>query len=82
MIQCVGRTPESFTVDSDGPVHELLPDPQDGWRWWWQHHELAAEIEVQRDHRAVTWKHVAEEMGIGVARSGAWTSCGTARPSA
>src|SRR5262245_33408786 len=37
MIQWVGRTPESFTVDPEGAVHELLPSPGERrWRWWWR----------------------------------------------
>jgi hypothetical protein len=67
MIQWVGRTPESFTVDPDGAVHELLPDPQGRWRWWWAHHDLASEIDAKRQDRGMTWKQVADEMGVKVA---------------
>ena len=68
MIQWVGRTPESFTVDPDGAVHELLPDPEGGrWRWWWRHHDLASEVDAQRQERDMTWKQVADELGVKVA---------------
>ena len=67
MIQWVGRTPESFTVDPDGAVHELLPDPQGRWRWWWAHHDLASEVDAKRQDRDMTWKQVADEMGVKVA---------------
>src|SRR5688572_14851283 len=75
MIQWTGRTPESFTVDPDGAVHELLPDPQgpgDGWdhrragqwRWWWNNPELASELEIRRQSLDMTWKQVAEDLGV------------------
>jgi DNA-binding XRE family transcriptional regulator len=67
MIQWVGRTPESFTVDPDGAVHELLPDPQGQWRWWWAHHDLASAVDAQRQERGMTWKQAADEMGVGTA---------------
>lgn len=66
MIQWVGRTPESFTVDPGGGVHELLPDPSPGrWRWWWAHHELAAEVGARRADLGLSWEEVAEVMGLG-----------------
>lgn len=66
MIQWVGRTPESFTVDPDGGVHELLPDPGAGkWRWWWAHLDLAAEVDSKRQEREMSWKEAAAEMGVG-----------------
>lgn len=67
MIQWVGRTPESFTVDPDGAVHEVLPDPQGRWRWWWAHHELASEIDAKRQEQGMKWADVADEMGVKVA---------------
>ena len=67
MIQWVARTPESFTVDPGGAVHELLPDPQGHWRWWWLHHDLASEVDMQRQDRDTTWKQVADEMNVPVA---------------
>ena len=66
MIQWVGRTPESFTVEPDGGVHELLPDPSPGrWRWWWAHHDLATEVDVKRCDLGLSWEEVAEAMGLG-----------------
>ncbi|MGH9044142.1 MAG: hypothetical protein ACRDVP_04795 [Acidimicrobiales bacterium] len=67
MIQWVGRTPESFTVDPDGAVHALLPDPQGRWRWWWAHHDLASEINAKRQDEEMTWRQVADEMGVKTA---------------
>jgi hypothetical protein len=67
MIQWVGRTPESFTVDPKGAVHEPLPDPHGPWRWWWAHHDLASAVDARRQHRGITWKQVAEDMGVEVA---------------
>lgn len=68
MIQWVGRTPESFTVDPDGATHELLPDPAPGrWRWWWAHHDLAAAIDARRQECDLSWEQVADEMGVGIA---------------
>lgn len=67
MIQWVGRTPESFTVDPEGAVHELLPDPDGRWRWWWAHHDLASEVDVKRQSQEMSWKQVAEEVGVKVA---------------
>jgi hypothetical protein len=67
MIQWVGRTPESFTVEPDGAVHELLPDPGGRWRWWWNHRDLAESIDVRREERDLSWQQVADEMGVGVA---------------
>ena len=67
MIQWVGRTPESFTVDPEGAVHELLPDPEGRWRWWWLHHDLAAAVDRQRVDRSLTWDEAAAEMGVPVA---------------
>jgi hypothetical protein len=66
MIQWVGRTPESFTVDPEGAVHELLPDPRGRWRWWWNHHDLASAIDAERHDRELTWHQVADEMGVAV----------------
>ena len=65
MIQWVGRTPESFTVDPDGGVHEFLPDPSPRrWRWWWAHHHLAAEVDAKRRHLELSWEEVTEAMGL------------------
>jgi hypothetical protein len=65
MIQWVGRTPESFTVDPEGAVHELLPDPGDqGWRWWWRCRDLAADLEAQRLERKLTRKALVAELGL------------------
>ena len=65
MIQWVGRTPESFTVDPSGGVHELLPDPSPGrWRWWWAHHDLAAEVDAKRLDLDLSWEEVAQAMGL------------------
>ena len=68
MIQWVGRTPESFTVDPDGAVHAPLPDPGPGggWRWWWAHHDLAAAVDAQRAARDLSWEEAAGEMGVPV----------------
>lgn len=66
MIQWVGRTPESFTVDPDGAIHELLPNPEGQWRWWWQHLDLAAAIETQREERGLSVEAVADEMMLDV----------------
>ena len=53
------------TVDPDGAVHELLPDPRPGrWRWWWLHHDLASEVDAKRQDRAMTWKQVGDELGV------------------
>lgn len=64
MIQWVGRTPESFTVDPDGAVHEPLPDPEGRWRWWWHHHDLAAAVEAKRRELGLDWPGAASAMGI------------------
>lgn len=65
MIQWVGRTPESFTVDPSGGVHELLPDPSPArWRWWWAHHDLAAAVDAKRRVLDLSWQEVAESMGL------------------
>ena len=65
MIQWVGRTPESFTVDPDGAVHELLPDPgEQGWRWWWRHRDLASALEAGRLERGLTPEQLARELGL------------------
>lgn len=65
MIQWVGRTPESFTVDPGGAVHELLPDPgEQGWRWWWRHRDLASELEAGRLDRGLTPAQLAGELGL------------------
>lgn len=66
MIQWVGRTPESFTVDPAGAAHELLPDPRGRWRWWWAHHDLASEIDRKRQDLGLKWAQVAEEVGVKV----------------
>lgn len=64
MIQWAGRTPESFTVDPDGALHELLPEPGErGWRWWWGHRQLAYELEAARQERGLRIKELAEELG-------------------
>ena len=66
MIQWVGRTPESFTVDPQGGVGELLPDPSPGrWRWWWAHHDLAAAVDAKRNDLDLSWEETAELMGLG-----------------
>jgi hypothetical protein len=66
MVQWVGRAPESFTVDPSRGVAELLPDPSPGrWRWWWAHHDLAAEVDAKRRDLALSWEEVAEAMGLG-----------------
>jgi hypothetical protein len=65
MIQWVGRTPESFTVDPDGAVHELLPDPGERrWRWWWRHKDLVAQLEAHRNDLGLTHKQLAAELGV------------------
>ena len=66
MIQWVDRTPESFTVDPDGAVHELLPEPDGRWRWWWLHHDLAAAVDRQRVERELSWDEAAAEMRVPV----------------
>lgn len=72
LVQWVGRTPESFTVDPGGAVHELLPDPSPGrWRWWWAHHDLAAEVGAKRLDLGLSWNGVAEAMGLGTAGAAA-----------
>ena len=64
MIQWVGRSPESFTVDPGGAIHELLPDPGErGWRWWWAHRELASELEAGRQERGIRRSELAQELG-------------------
>lgn len=66
LIQWVGRTPESFTLDPGGGIHELLPDPSPGrWRWWWAHHELAAKVDARRRELDLSWQEVSEDMGLG-----------------
>jgi hypothetical protein len=65
MIQWVGRTPESFTVDPDGAVHELLPEPGErGWRWWWRHRDLATELAARQQERGLSAKQLAAELGL------------------
>src|SRR5438309_615001 len=56
MIQWVGRTPESFTVDPDGAVHELLPEPGGTWRWWWNQRELSRELDIKRADKGLSWQ--------------------------
>lgn len=67
MVQWLGRAPESFTVDADGAEHQLLPDPQGRWRWWWAHHDLASEVDAKRQDREMKWSDVAEEIGVAAA---------------
>jgi hypothetical protein len=65
MIQWVGRTPESFTVDPEGAVHELLPDPGErGWRWWWRYRDLSADLEAQRLEQELSSKELSAELGL------------------
>lgn len=69
MIQWLGRTPESFTVDPAGAVHELLPDPGPGgrWRWWWAHHDLAGDLDARREQRGLSWRELGLELGLDAA---------------
>lgn len=65
MIHWVGRTPESFTVDPEGAVHELLPEPGErGWRWWWRHKDLTAQLEARQRELGLTPRELAAELGL------------------
>lgn len=64
LIQWVGRTPESFTVEPEAAVHELLPEPAGrGWRWWWNHRELISQLDAKRKSTGMSWNDVAAETG-------------------
>jgi len=65
MIEWVGRTPESFTIDPEGAVHELLPKPGErGWRWWWRIRDLGSDLERERIARELTPSQLAGELRL------------------